>query len=75
MKTFEQAQAQVQALHSTNYERYLTIRRIASRDLERELIEWLGDNHGQGISSSDVSCHLIEMVQYGELTLDNPSQV
>jgi len=69
MKTFEQAQSEVQALYFTNYERYLTLRRYASADLEAELRDWLGDDHGHGISSSDVSCHLIEMVRFGEASI------
>ena len=75
MKTFEDTMAEVQALYFTNYPRYIELRQTASADLERELREWLGDDHGQGISSSDVSCHLIEMVRFGELTIDNDSVV
>ena len=69
MKTFEQAKDEVQALYYTNYEKYIAVRRHASADLEGELRDWLGDDHGHGISSSDVSCHLIEMVRFGEMSL------
>jgi len=69
MKTFEEVQQEVRELHERDLERYIELRREASKDLERELIEWLGEDHGQGIGTSDVSIHLIEMIRCGELKI------
>lgn len=69
MKTFQEAQAEVRELCRTNPPRYARLRRQAADDLEREMVEWLGEDHGEGIGTSDVSCHMIEMVRTGELVL------
>jgi hypothetical protein len=75
MKSFKEVQTDLQALAESDWSRFIEMRQIASADLELELREWLGDDHGQGISSSDVSCHLIEMVRFGELAIDNDPKV
>jgi hypothetical protein len=76
MKTFDEVQDELKALAETDRARYIMLRQVASDDLSQELREWLGDDHPHGISSSDVSCHLNEMVRFGELPpLDNAGTV
>ena len=70
MKTNEEIRAELQSIAAVRWEWYVELRQIASAHLEDELNDWLGADHGQGISSSDVSCHLIEMVRCGEISLD-----
>jgi hypothetical protein len=76
MRTFDEVMTEVQAFAKVpeNWGAYLEIRWAAAEDLERDLREWLGEDHGQGISSSDVSCHLTEMIRAGDLVLP-PSAV
>lgn len=71
MKTFEQVREELTAFRLADWSGYVELRQVASRHLEADLRDWLGDDHGHGISSSDVSCHLVEMIQHGELSIDS----
>ena len=70
MKTFEEVRDELQSLAAVRWSWYVELRQIASEHLSEELRDILGDDHGQGISSSDVSCHLIEMIRFGGLSID-----
>ena len=70
MRTNEEVQAELQSLAEVHWSWYVELRQIASEHLSDELNDWLGDDHGNGISSSDVSCRLIEMIRFGELSID-----
>ena len=70
MRTNEEVRAELQSIAAVRWEWYVELRQIASEHLSDELNDWLGDDHGNGISSSDVSCHLIEMIRFGELSID-----
>lgn len=70
MKTFKEVQGELRTLSEVHWSWYVELRQIASEHLSEELRDRLGDDHGQGISSSDVSCHLVEMVRFGEVSVD-----
>jgi hypothetical protein len=51
---------------------YPYLRRWASNDLSDELREWLGPDHGQGISSSDTNHHLASKIRMFEVPMVGP---
>jgi hypothetical protein len=64
--TSDEAQTAVFVLRDTYPDIYVLLRRWASDRLSERLRDWLGEDHGQGISSSDVSCSLIDAIRFGD---------
>lgn len=61
MMSFEEAKQVVQAIRDMDHGKYVVIREIAAEDLSQDWPE------GEGMGSSDVSIHLIEMVRRGDI--------
>lgn len=67
IKTYDQARDEVRAIRLRCPGTYTTMRHEAAQDLEAQMRERYGEDHGEGIGSSDVSIHVIEMYRTGEL--------
>lgn len=67
MMTFAEAQAEVRKIAENDRDTYIAMRKEATDALVAELRDWLGEDHGQDIGSSDVSIKVIEMYRFGEL--------
>ena len=48
------------------------LRRYASNHLSDQMREWLGEDHGHGISSSDVNHHLASLIRAFDVPMVGP---
>lgn len=65
--TWEQAKEEIDRIRELNPATYTAMRHEATNELVAELRDWLGEDHGQDIGTSDVSIKVINMYRFGEM--------